>query len=119
MASHMKRTVDSALWPTDRANADQIKIKLPTDNSPVGERTRERPPMPTEGAKDIRFTEASLEVEEIQNLADEIGDLVRIGAGYDLRFNLRIEVEGAEPLPEDIAARLNEVLDRVSGKLGL
>lgn len=117
--SYFKRTVDSARWPTDRAGADQIKIKLPTDDSREGKRTRERRPVPAEDARDIRFTEASLEVEEIQNLADEIGELVRIGAGYDLQFSLRIEVDGEEPLPEDVAARLNEVLDRVSGKLGL
>lgn len=75
--------------------------------------------MSAEDAKDIRFTEASLEVEEIQNLDDEIADLVRIGAGHDLQFTVRIAVNGDEPLPEDVAARLNQVLDRVSAKMRL
>jgi hypothetical protein len=58
-----------------------------------------------------------LEVDEIQNLADEVGELVSVAAGHGVRFNVRIETGIEESVPDDVKARLNEVLRRVSDKL--
>ena len=116
---YMKRTVDSGRWPTDRAGADQVKIRLPGDDEEPKRKEEvhelERPA----SRPGVRWATASLEPDEIQNLADEVGDLVAAAAAYGIRFHLRVEAGSKEPLPDDVAARLDEVLRRISAKLSL
>mgnify|MGYP006875435875 CR=1 FL=1 len=53
------------------------------------------------------------------HLADEVGELVSAAAGYGIQFNVTIEAGTDESLPDDVEARLNEILRRVSDDLEL
>ena len=118
-ASYMKTSVDSKEWPTDRSEADHIKIELPSDeDSSSGDKWEETPPAGGFGSG-VKRASGELEVDEIQNLADEVGELVNAAAGYGIRFNVSIEAGTEESLPDDVEARLNEILDHVSEKLQL
>lgn len=68
-----------------RVGADRIKITLPIKDLAEGGSIHEHTPVPPKTAGDVYSTEETLKAEEVQNLADEIGKLLRIGAGYDLQ----------------------------------
>ena len=59
-----------------------------------------------------------MEPAELQDFVDGLSDVLKAGAGLDLRFILRVELpDGAVP-PEHVA-RLNEALARLPGGLRL
>ena len=118
-ASYMKPSVDSKEWPTDRSGAGHVKIELPSDEeTSSGNEWKETPPA---GGFESGVKRASgeLEADEIQNLADEVGELVSAAAGYGIQFNVTIEAGTDESLPDEVEARLNEILGHVSDKLQL
>jgi len=118
-ASYMKPTVDSGEWPTDRSGADKIHIQLPADDSAPPSSGDGEPAPPGDYGSGVKHTAGDLEVDEIQNLADEIGELVSAAAGYGIRFHVRVDAGTEESLPDDVSARLNEILKQVSDKLQL
>ncbi len=63
--------------------------------------------------------EAPLQVEEIQDLYDQLGDLVKATVGLNLRFHLRVELGPASKVSEERRATFNELLAEVSEKLRL
>jgi len=115
----MKPTVDSGEWPTDRSGADKVKIQLPSEEDTSSGSSSGEPIPSGDYGSGVKHTAGDLEVDEIQNLADEVGELVSAAAGYGIRFHVRVDAGTDESLPDDISARLNEILGRVSDKLQL
>jgi len=76
-----------------------------------------RAPRSLVGFASLRVAEAQLQTHELQDLADALGDLGKATAGYDLRFDVRIEL-GGDP-PEDVVERASEVLEGVTDGLRL
>jgi hypothetical protein len=112
----IERTTDSGQWPCDLAGAAAVKFRLPSHVGGVpGGFT---PPSPTTSQAGL-FAQAELTPSQIQDLADVIGDLKKAAAGKDLRFTLRIEFAVTEKPSDEIVAKLNEVLQGVSGELKL
>jgi hypothetical protein len=56
---------------------------------------------------------------QIQDLADSLGELIEAGAGHELRFTLRVELEGGDSLSEDVVEKISSVLTDVSKDLML
>lgn len=112
-ASLLKRTVDSE-WPTDRAGAANVEIKVPK-TEPGGTGPGVSKPTSAAGVSSNVAT-ASLEPEQVQDLADEISSLLKAGAGVDFSFEVSVNVEDGELNP-DTKEELNEVLQRVSEDL--
>jgi hypothetical protein len=67
----------------------------------------------------VQRAESELEVHEIQDLADEIAEIANIAAPYGIRFHVQIDAGTEDEVPDDVVARLNEALRRVSGNLEL
>ena len=65
--------------------------------------------------------EAALEANGIQDLADQIPAIAAAAVGYDLKFNLRIELGGEEPpaATAEAAAKINDLLAEVADGLRL
>ena len=63
---------------------------------------------------------AYLKPGEIQDLADQIGEIGNAAVGYDLKVLVRIEVgsEGKRP-PEDVVTKLKKLLMGISASLKL
>jgi hypothetical protein len=57
---------------------------------------------------------------EIQDLAEQIGEIGKAAIGYDMRINVRIEVgaDGMSP-PDEVVAKINAKLGEVSKDLKL
>ena len=102
-------TEQSGPWPCAWPSAANVLLRVPKETQP--------PPIttPPPGRK---FAEATLEPAELQDLADGLGDILKAGAGLNLRFVLRVEVaEGT--VASDSIAKLNNALAKVSRKLRL
>ncbi len=63
------------------------------------------------------MAQAELEPVELQDLVDGLAEIVKAGAGLNLRFVLRLELgDGIEPMPDQLA-KLNEALRKACSKL--
>ena len=84
-----------------------VRLRVPAEAPP--------PPQPPRG----HATEAELEPAELQDLVDGLSEIIKAGAGLNLRFILRLELgQGAQPSPDQLAT-LNEALRKVCSKLEL
>lgn len=100
--------MDSGPWPCDYAGAGAVKLK-PRDEPPPP------PPPPPIG---VLVAAAYLKTGEVQDFADQVGALGSLAVGYDLKFQVRVEVgsDGKRP-PDDVVDRLNERLGEFSASL--
>ena len=90
-----------------------MKLRVPT--------TTVKPP--DEGPKPpagVLTATAYLKPNEVQELADQIGDICNAAVGYELKVQVRIEVggDGKRP-PEEAVAKINSKLGEVSKNLKL
>jgi hypothetical protein len=63
--------------------------------------------------------EAELQPSEIQDLADQVGELKKAAAGLELKFTVRLEISGPGMSDESVVAKLNDLLKAVSDQLQL
>ncbi len=107
----LERTEDSGQWPCEWASAANVRLRLPKEapipTPPI--------PVPPPGRKSA---EATLEPAELQDLADGLGEILKAGAGLDLRFVLRVEIADGT-VSRDLIAKLNDALSKASKKLRL
>ena len=106
----------------DYSQAHLIKLTLPksqpaslpvgTDGEVAGPGGYVVPPRPF-----ARVAEATLKLDEVQNLADKVGELKKTAVGRDLTFYFRLELDGADDPPEETIERLNRLLKEVSESL--
>jgi hypothetical protein len=104
-ARFLERTPDSGPWPCDWTRAADVRLRVPAE-APLAPPPGRRPAV-----------EAELEPPELQDLVDALPEVIKAGAGLDLRFVLRVEIGADTTLTAEQVARLNEVLQRASSKL--
>ncbi|MBI4642080.1 MAG: hypothetical protein HY731_15440, partial [Candidatus Tectomicrobia bacterium] len=111
-ARRLEPTLDSGPWPCDYTGAQNVKLHVPTKEPPhVAEA-----PLPEPG---VLVAEADLRLNEIQDLADQVADIIKAAVGLDLKFHLRIELGGSSRLSDDVISRINKVLQEISEQLKL
>jgi hypothetical protein len=103
----LERTVDSGAWPCDLGGAVNIRVrqsgKLP--QPPI------LPPHPLPPG--VLVAEADLRPNQLQDLADQLGELTKVVVGYDLKLHVRLELAGKKKPPADLITRLNALLEEV------
>jgi hypothetical protein len=97
----LELTVDAGPWPCELPGAQNVRLRVPSE-PPLSPPPPPQPP-------GIYVAEADLEVYELQDLADVVGELVEATAGYDLAFRIRVELGGNPP---------DEMVDAANGVLG-
>ena len=113
----------------ESAPAENLLVELPceyTDAAKVVLKPRTAtpppppPPLPPPPPPGILVASAYLKPGEIQDLADQIGEVGNTAVGYDMKFLVRIEIgsDGKRP-PESVIAKLNAKLAEVSKGLKL
>lgn len=114
-------TVDSGTWPCDYANAIHVKLSLPPEqpaHSPHGS----SPTAVREVAPAVPGTlvaEADMQDFELQDLAEQVGNLTKAAIDLTLRFHLRVELGPSSQVSEATLVEVNEILAEVSEKLKL
>ena len=63
--------------------------------------------------------EAELRPNEIQDLADQIGEVVKAAAGLELRVRVRVELGGAERPSPQALEKVNEILRAIRDEFQL
>ena len=102
-------------WPCDIAGAQDVVLQVPPEQE-VFEGGRE-PDKPR--PRGLLIAEAVLEVNGIQDLADQIPAIAKAAVGNDLKFNVRVEFGGETAPGPEAVEKLNELLSEVSDKLKL
>ena len=100
----LELAADSGPWPCDWPGAGNVRLQVPERVTP--------PPPP-----DRRSAEAELEPSELQDLVEGLSDVLKAGAGLNLRFVLRLEVRDGGPTRADRITKLNDILGKICDKL--
>jgi hypothetical protein len=103
--NYLTRTLDSGPWPCEYPGAQNVKVRIPT----------EPPEPPTTPPPGVRVAEAELETHELQDLADNMGDLGKATAGCDMKLRVCIELSG-DP-SDEVVEEANEVMAKASNTL--
>ncbi|MFO7996924.1 MAG: hypothetical protein R6U93_07305, partial [Dehalococcoidia bacterium] len=100
----LELAADSGPWPCDWPGAADVRLQVP-----------EGIVIPPPTRRD--YAEAELELAELQDVVDGLSDVLKAGAGLNLRFVLRMEVgDGVQAKTEQIA-KLNDILAKICDKL--
>jgi len=119
----LERTIDSGPWPCDYAGARAVRVCVSREQpaqhtpSPLPQLTLRESTVTS--APGTLVAEAPLQVEEIQDLYDQLGDLVKATVGLNLRFHVRIELGPASRTSDETIDKVNDLLSEVSDKLKL
>ena len=97
-----ERTNDSKEWPTDLGGASGIKVHVSKSGADSGK-----------GAYGAKVAEAELEASEIQDLADQVGDIKKAAAGQRLSFKVAVELGEGGATPQGILDAVNTLLAKV------
>jgi hypothetical protein len=96
-----------------RRRAQNVKLRLPA-------KTQQGEIEKFELKPDVLVAEAELKPNEIQDLADQLAEIKKAAGAIDLRFRLRVEVNGKGSVPApSLIGKLNELLKKVSDRLFL
>lgn len=111
MQAHLLEcTLDSTTWPCTLAEAPKLKLRIP-------QKEEIETQIPTKPKKSgTHSSELDIKPEELQELAEVMGELLQETAGYDLKFRLRLELTGNLKNPQKLE-KINAILKRVSEKL--
>lgn len=101
----IERTTTSGAWPCEFSSATSAIFKLANSSPPPPPPPNTTPPTP--GA---RTGEAELRPNQVQDLAEIMGDLLKVKAGYELRFRVRVELVGKDAPPDAVVQAMNAVL---------
>jgi len=109
-ARMLERTPDSGPWPCDWPGAQSVKLRAPSEAAAVHPRYRTEEHLPL-------TAEAELQASQIQDLADEVGNIVAAAAGHKINFVLRVGLQ-SDPAPDkEVLSKVNEALKKVSSNL--
>jgi hypothetical protein len=113
----LERAVDSGPWPCEFAGASAVRLCLPGKTPAV------QPPVVVPPAIQKRpgvvVAEADLKPAQVQDLAEQVGELAKVAVGYEIKMRFRMEVGGAKSPPADLVERLNKILAEVAKELEL
>ncbi|MCX7017989.1 MAG: DUF499 domain-containing protein [Candidatus Sumerlaeota bacterium] len=109
---------DSLPFPCDYTASSGVRLRIPAVKpyAPPGIITPPPPPPPVKG---VIAAQAELRPNEIQDLAEQIGEITKAAAGTEMRFVVRIEFGGDVLPPAEVVEKINEILKDVSGELRL
>lgn len=112
----IERAEESGPWPCELADAAKVTLRIPSEVAPpVEPPAPPTPPVPP----GMVVAESNLRPDEIQNLAEVMGDMLKATAGLELKFKLRIELSGDSEVPDETISKVNEVLKNVADGLQL
>jgi hypothetical protein len=106
----IERAEDSGPWPCDIGGANHAQFVLPTTKPAIVSPVKKLAP-------GLVVATAYLKTNEIQDLADRIGDIGTAAVGHDLKIQVRLELGGKAPVPKTVLSTINGLLEDVSKDL--
>jgi hypothetical protein len=102
-------SVNSGPWPCEVSAAGAVRLKITAISPglpPI------LPPVVPVTPGTLRG-EAELKHAQIQDLADEIGEIAKLAVGHHLKFFVRLELAGGKKSPAEAATKINELLEKI------
>ncbi|HUX66321.1 MAG TPA: DUF499 domain-containing protein [Terriglobales bacterium] len=97
----------SPAWPAASSAAAAVVLTTPSGDAVPGQPFLTHAVPPPTGTL---IADAPFQANQIQDLADHISEIVKLGANHKVRFRVRVELQG-EPQPErELVDRLNTLL---------
>lgn len=119
----LERTPDSGPWPSDTANAENVRFRVPvpasTDPVPAGVVPYDSVGSRVSALAALASSESELPPNQLQDLADNIGEVKRVAVGHRLRVVVRVELGGDPRPPESVVQAVNELLSKINPGLAL
>ena len=112
---YLERTEDSGPWPCDIAAATSVKLKTVTRTIPTGGSA----PQPAPRKPGLLRASAKLSTDQVQDLADQIGEIKKAAAGAGLEIQVTIEVGVDTPASDEARAKVQALLAGVAEGLTL
>ncbi len=109
----LERTADSGSWPCPLSGAGAVKLQRP-QNVPVPATPRLVMPKPG-----IFTAEAELKTDELMDLGDSLGEVLKAAVPNTLKLNVRIELGGEPKASEARVKAINAILAKVKKGLEL
>jgi hypothetical protein len=109
---YLETALDSGPWPCELSGAAIVKLRVPAGKP-------EPPPPPPPVQPGVRVGEAELKPNEVQDLAEVVGDLKAASVGLSLKLSFRVELSGDPPPSDATVTKVNSILSRVSKGLVL
>jgi hypothetical protein len=113
---YLERAEDSGPWPCDLAAASSVKLRAVTGTVPTGGGSLTPQPPSKPG---ILRACAKLSTDQVQDLADQIGDIKKAAAGAGLEIQVTIELGVESPTTEETRSKVQSLLGAVSKELEL
>lgn len=109
----LELALDSGHWPCDLSRAQFVKLRVPA----VVPQPPQKPPQTL--PPNVVRAEAELRIDQVQDLAETLGELQSAAMPNKLRFYVRIELSGDQGAPgPEVVAKVNQVLqEALGGKL--
>ncbi len=105
---YLETTLDSAPWPCELSGAQTVRLCVATG------KPEPPPPQPPPLQPGVRIAEAELKPNEVQDLADVMGELRAAAVGLNLKLSVRIQLSGDPPPSEAAVDKTNRILSAVS-----
>ncbi len=109
-ARYLETTLDSAPWPVDFPAAQNVKLRVPAQTTPPP--PTPHPPITHPGTL---IANSDLRPNELQDLADSLGELGKAALGSELKYHLRIEL--SDNPSKDTVDSLNRILQKIKNGL--
>ena len=103
----LETTVDSGPWPCDLSGARAVKVRVRVTGTPALPSQTAHP-----AGKHVAIAE--LKPNELQDLADVVGDILKAAVGHTLTFRVEIELKGNNDNAADTVSRINKSLKGIS-----
>ncbi len=104
-----------AVWPCDLSGARHAFFQVPRNQEIHEVAGKLNTPKP----QGLLTAEATLEINEIQDLSDQVPEIIKAAIGNDLKFNVRIELGGKTAPDPQTVETINTLLSEVSDNLKL
>jgi hypothetical protein len=111
----IEKTADSGRWPCDISGAGQAKFVVP-GKKPETVPPHVQPPV-VPFPPGVHVASAYLKPNQIQDLADQLGEIGTTAVGHDLKVQVRIELGGKTPVPKNLLTKINGMLVDISKEL--
>lgn len=103
----LERTADSGPWPCPLSGAAAVKLQRPA-NVPVPQ-----PPPPVVTKPGVFTAEAELKTDELMDLGDSMGEVLKASVPNTLKLSVRIELSGEPKASEAKIKAINAILTKV------
>lgn len=100
----------SGPWPCDFSGASAVMLRTPSARPGEGEPRGRGEPVPPVPPDTRQTPEVSLSAAQLQDLLEVLPELLRVAAGHEVSFRLKVAVRGSERPSDEVTTAVSQLL---------